>query len=64
MYALQQSHPLVFQDIQNGAFAVSTISVPFASIGTNQTLEYVNKINKEDGVISGLTTSPKGLLMY
>jgi len=44
--------------------AVSTNVVQFISIGPSQAHEYVNKVYKGDGAISGLTNNPQALLKH
>ena len=64
MYNLQQSHPQIWQDFQNGEFVVTKNAIPFTPIGPDQAQEHVNKVHKGDGAISGLTTDPQALLKY
>ena len=64
MYQLQQAHPDVWHDFENGGFAVKTKLVAFTAIGVDQAQEHMNKINKADGGLSGTTTDRNSLLRY
>ena len=64
MYQLQQTHPDVWHDFENGGFAVKTKLVAFTAIGVDQAQEHMNKINKADGGLSGITTDQNSLLRY
>ena len=43
---------------------INTTPIPFTLVGPDQAQEYVNKVHKGDGAISGITTSPDALLKY
>jgi hypothetical protein len=64
MYQLETSHPHIWNDLESGEFVVNTNPIPFTSIGPDQAQEYLNKVHKGDGAISGITTDPQGLLKY
>lgn len=63
MHELKTTGPDIWQEFVNGDFAMNTSNtVPF--IGVDQTMEQLNKLNKGQGGISGITSYPKTLLKF